>query len=132
MMEQAKMSVILVSGELEKLQAGCLISSVAAMSGMEVNVFVTMEALRYFRKEVVEARDFKAGLIGREMLNKNVDLFYKLLENGKEMGNLKVFGCAMALDLMGWKKEDFIEVFDEVIGVTAFLGKAAGSQVIVM
>lgn len=131
-MEQPKLSVILLSGELEKLQAGCLISSVASMSGMEVNVFVTMEALRSFRKEVIEAKDFKAGLIGQEMLNKQVDLFYKLLENGKEMGKLKVFGCAMAIDLMGWKKEDFIDIFDDIIGVTAFLGMAAGSQVIVM
>ncbi|WP_258360203.1 DsrE/DsrF/DrsH-like family protein [Moorella sulfitireducens] len=132
-MEQPKLSVILLSGELEKLQAGSLVSSVASMSGMEVNVFVTMEALKAFRKDVVNARDFKtAGEIGREMLNKNVDLFYQLLENGKDMGNLKVYGCAMAMDLMGWKKEDLIDIFDDVIGVTAFLGKAAGSQVIVM
>ncbi|WP_406677870.1 DsrE/DsrF/DrsH-like family protein [Neomoorella carbonis] len=132
-MEQPKLSVILLSGELEKLQAGCLVSSVASMSGMEVNVFVTMEALKAFRKDVISAREFKtAGEIGREMLNKNVDLFYQLLENAKDMGNLKVYGCAMAMDLMEWKKEDLIDIFDDVIGVTAFLGKAAGSQVIVM
>ncbi|MEW8958395.1 hypothetical protein MHOCP_04740 [Moorella humiferrea] len=132
-MDQPKLSVILLSGELEKLQAGCLVGSVASMSGMEVNIFVTMEALRAFRKDVINARDFKtAGEVGREMLNKNVDLFYQLLENGKEMGNLRVFGCAMAMDLMGWQKEDLIDLFDDVIGVTAFLGKAAGSQVIVM
>ncbi|GEA17457.1 DsrE/DsrF/DrsH-like family protein [Moorella sp. E306M] len=132
-MEQPKLSVILLSGELEKLQAGCLVSSVASMSGMEVNVFVTMEALKAFRKDVINAREFKtAGEIGREMLNKKVDLFYQLLENAKDMGNLKVYGCAMAMDLMEWKKEDLIDIFDDVIGVTAFLGKAAGSQVIVM
>lgn len=132
-MDQPKLSVILLSGELEKLQAGCLVGSVASMSGMEVNIFVTMEALRAFRKDVINARDFKtAGEVGREMLNKNVDLFYQLLENGKEMGNLHVYGCAMAMDLMEWRKEDLIDVFDDVIGVTAFLGKAAGSQVIVM
>ncbi|KYH31865.1 DsrE/DsrF/DrsH-like family protein [Neomoorella mulderi] len=132
-MEQPKLSVILLSGELEKLQAGCLVSSVASMSGMEVNVFVTMEALKAFRKDVISAREFKtAGEVGREMLNKNVDLFYQLLENAKDMGNLKVYGCAMAMDLMEWKKEDLIDIFDDVIGVTAFLGKAAGSQVIVM
>ncbi|PRR75020.1 DsrE/DsrF/DrsH-like family protein [Neomoorella humiferrea] len=132
-MDQPKLSVILLSGELEKLQAGCLVGSVASMSGMEVNIFVTMEALRAFRKDVINARDFKtAGEVGREMLNKKVDLFYQLLENGKEMGNLRVFGCAMAMDLMGWQKEDLIDLFDDVIGVTAFLGKAAGSQVIVM
>ncbi|CEP67088.1 DsrEFH-like [Moorella glycerini] len=132
-MEQPKLSVILLSGELEKLQAGCLVSSVASMSGMEVNVFVTMEALKAFRKDVINAREFKtAGEVGQEMLNKNVDLFYQLLENAKDMGNLKLYGCAMAMDLMEWKKEDLIDIFDDVIGVTAFLGKAAGSQVIVM
>lgn len=131
-MEQPKMSIILISGEVEKIHAGCLVGSVAAMSGMEVNIFVTMEALKSFRKDVIAAKDFKAGEIGQEMLNKNVDLFYKLLENAKEMGSLNLFGCAMAMDLMEWKQEDLIEIFDDIIGVTAFLGKAAGSQVIVM
>ncbi|MHB1126535.1 MAG: DsrE/DsrF/DrsH-like family protein [Bacillota bacterium] len=132
-MEQPKLSVILLSGELEKLQAGSLVGSVAALSGMEVNVFVTMDALRSFRKDIIEARNFKtAGEVGQEMLNKNVDLFYQLLQNGKELGSLNLYGCAMAMDLMEWKKEDMVDVFDDVIGVTAFLGKAAGSQVIVM
>ena len=131
-MEQPKLTVILISGEMEKLHAGCLVSSVAAVSGMEVNIFVTMDALKAFRKDVIAAKNFNVGEIGQEMLNKNVDLFYKLLEDAKDMGTCNVYGCAMAMDLMDWKKEDMIEVFDDIIGVTAFLGKAAGSQIIVM
>lgn len=131
-MEQPKMSIILISGEVEKIHAGCLVGSVAAMSGMEINIFVTMEALKSFRKDVIAAKAFKAGEIGQEMIKKNVDMFDKLLENAKDLGNINVFGCAMAMDLMDWKQEDLIDLFDDIIGVTAFLGKAAGSQVLVM
>ncbi|AVX21218.1 MULTISPECIES: DsrE/DsrF/DrsH-like family protein [Carboxydocella] len=131
-MEQPKLTVILISGEMEKLHAGCLVSSVAAVSGMEVNIFVTMDALKAFRKDVIESKNFKTGEIGQEMLNKNVELFYQLLENARDMGTCNVYGCAMAMDLMEWKKEDLVDVFDDIIGVTAFLGKAVGSQIIVM
>jgi hypothetical protein len=33
---------------------------------------------------------------------------------------------------MGWKKEDLIDLFDDVIVVSSFLGMAQGAQVITM
>ncbi|MDX8367042.1 hypothetical protein [Cytobacillus sp. IB215665] len=40
--QQPSIGIILMSDELEKLHAGALVGSVASMSGMKVNVFVTM------------------------------------------------------------------------------------------
>lgn len=133
MSEQAPaMAIILMSGDLEKLHAGALVGSVAAMSGMKVSIFVTMNALEAFLKENVEQQNFTVGTVGTALLEKKVPLFYDLLREGKEIGDLKVYGCAMAMDVKEWKKEDMIDLFDDIIGVTAFLGLAQNAQVVTM
>ncbi|RSK29036.1 hypothetical protein EJF36_20300 [Bacillus sp. HMF5848] len=126
------LAIILLSEEIEKLHAGALVGSVASMSGMQVNIFVTMNALKNFSKEFFAAKDFKAGTVGKEMLAKEIPLFDHLLSEGKDMGDLHIYGCAMAMDVMGWEKDDMIDVFDDIIGVTAFLGMAQNAQVVTM
>lgn len=126
------LAIILLSEDLEKLHAGALVGSVAAMSGMNVNFFVTMNALKAFTKDAIDKQDFKTGTVGNELLNKQVPLFYELLREGKENGDLRIYGCAMAMDVMGWEKEDMSELFDDIIGVTKFLGMAQNAQVITM
>ncbi|MDI6715789.1 MAG: DsrE/DsrF/DrsH-like family protein [Actinomycetota bacterium] len=127
-----KLSIVLMSPDMEKLHAGALMGSVAAASGMEVNFFVTMEALRMFLKETVEKQDFKVSGVGEKLLEKKVDLFYKMLEDAKDLGNLKVYACSLVVDVMGWEKEDMLDLIDDIIGVTAFFGIAEGSQIMVI
>ncbi|PLR82218.1 hypothetical protein CVD25_08595 [Bacillus canaveralius] len=126
------LAIILLSENLEKLHAGSLVGSVASMSGMTVNVFVTMNALKAFKKENFENENFVTGTIGKEMLAKKIPLFNELLKEGKENGVLHIYGCALAMDIMGWEKKDMVDIFDDVIGVTKFLGMAQGAQVITM
>jgi peroxiredoxin family protein len=126
------LAIIFLSKDLEKLHAGSLVGSVAAMSGMKVRMFVTMNALEAFLKENVEKQNFQTGTVGAEMLNKNIPLFPDLIKEGKENGDLHLYGCSMAMDVMGWKQGDLIDLFDDVIGVSSFLGMAQGAQVITM
>lgn len=126
------LAIILLSEDLEKLHAGALVGSVASMSGMKVSFFVTMNALKAFKKDVIGNREFKAGTVGTEIMNKKIPLFYDLIKEGKENGDLSIYGCAMAMDVMGWEKEDMDDVFDDIIGVTKFLGMAQNAQVITM
>jgi peroxiredoxin family protein len=126
-----KLSVVLASDEFEKLQAGCMMASVASVSGIAVNVFVTMAAMTCFRQKTVADRSFpKIGEVGQAAIRKKAPLFSDLLIQGKEMGSLKVFACALALDLIDSKLEEMVPVFDEVVGVATFLGKAEGGQVL--
>ena len=126
------LAIIFLSKDLEKLHAGSLVGSVAAMSGMSVRLFVTMNALEAFLKENVEKCAFQTGTVGAEMLSKNIPLFCDLLREGKENGDLRLYACSMAMDVMGWKREDLIDLFDDVIGVSSFLGMSQGAQVITM
>jgi len=45
-----KISIVCVTGTREKLQMAAMIASVAAATGTEVNVFLSMNALDYFIK----------------------------------------------------------------------------------
>ncbi len=128
--QNTSFAIIVMSEELEKIHAAALVGSMAAMTGTTVNYFLTMNALKAFLKENVSDKNFKTGDVGKAMIEKDVTLFPKLLENGKEMGELNIYCCALAMDVMGWKKEDLIDVVDDVIGVTTFLGMAQDAKVI--
>ena len=126
-----KVSFVLASDALEKLHAVGLMASVAAMSQMDVRVFVTMNAVTALRKETIEKKSFRVeGEVGRRLLSKNAPMFYDLLSQGKMMGSLKVFACGMALDLLEEGLDHFHPVFDEVLGVAGFFQHAEGGQVL--
>ena len=129
-MEQTpKLAVVLLSSDLEKLHAGALMGSVAAMSGMTVYVFVSMDALEQFRKDVIADKRFKTGTVGPMLIEKEVPLYHELIHQGIELGNLHLYACALAMDVMGWKNDELIDDVEEVIGVNQFFGLAEGAQI---
>ncbi len=130
MADAPKLALVLMSPELERLHAAAMMGSVAAMSGMEVNIFVTMGATKMFLKETVEKQDFVLTDVGKTLLEKKVDLYYKLFEDAKEMGSLKVYICSLVSDLMDWKREDFLDIVEDIVGVVAFFGMAEGAQIV--
>ncbi|MEM2325279.1 MAG: DsrE/DsrF/DrsH-like family protein [Archaeoglobaceae archaeon] len=124
-----KLALVLASGELEKLQAASIIASVASSFG-EVMVFATMDALMAFKKDVVAKKAWKSGELGEGMLKTNAPLFVDVLKQAKEVGNLKIYACGMIMDMLKLKKEDFVDIFDDVIGVTKFLEMVEDAKVL--
>jgi peroxiredoxin family protein len=59
-----KLSIICVSGTLEKLQMAAMVASVAAASGSEVSVFFSMNALQFLVKENSTLVPPKEGAFG--------------------------------------------------------------------
>ena len=136
-MEESTMegyAVVLASGELERVQAVSMISSIAASSGTPVQVFATMNGLLAFEQGTVENGEFEvAGPAGEAMLEAggdNVPLFTEQLERAKTIGPLEVFACEMVMDLTGTDLEDYVDVFDDTLGVAGFLNRAADKQVL--
>ncbi|MFB6185008.1 MAG: DsrE/DsrF/DrsH-like family protein [Haloarculaceae archaeon] len=126
-------AIVLASSELARVQAVSIIGSIAAMSEIPVDVFVTMDGLLAFEKETVESGDFDVGPVGKRMLEAedvDVPLFPEQMAQAKEIGPMRVFACSMAMDLMGRSMDDYIDVFDDELGVAGFLEKAADKQVI--
>jgi len=123
-----KINVMLTTENLEQLQMGAMIASVGAVSGSDVSVFLSMNALKYF----VKGNDHKApleGEMGKTMLDKNVPPFLELFEQAVELGDAKVFPCSMAMDMLEIKSEDLFDYVGEPMGLTKFLSDVNQGQV---
>jgi peroxiredoxin family protein len=126
-------AIVLASKELARVQAVSTIGSVAAASDIPVEVFVTMDGMLAFDREVVESGDFDVGPVGQAMLTSedaDVPLFTEQFEQARSIGPLKLFACEMVMDLLGTDLDDYVDVFDDTLGVAGFLGRAEDKQVV--
>jgi peroxiredoxin family protein len=125
-------AIVLASGKLERLQAVSNIASIAAASDIPVDVFATMDGLEAFDRDVVAGMDFEMGPVGRAMMeaeHMNMSLFSENLARAKELGPISVYACELSMDALGKDLEDYEDVFDDVLGVSGFLTRAADKQV---
>ena len=123
-----KISVMLTTENLEQLQMAAMVASVGAVSGSDVSVFLSMNALKYF----VKGNKHKApleGEMGKTMLQKNVPPFLELFEQAVELGDAKVYPCSMAMDMLEIKSEDLFDYVGEPMGLTKFISDVNEGQV---
>jgi peroxiredoxin family protein len=101
-----KFNIVCVTGTREKMQMAAMFASVAAATGDEVTVFLSMNALTYFVKG--RAADAPAeGELGSLLIaEKGVPPFKTLFQQAVELGDAKLLPCSMAMDLMKISKED--------------------------
>jgi len=123
-----KINVMVTSENMEQMQMAAMIASVGAVSGNDVSVFLSMNALKYFLK----GNDFKApveGDMGTKMLEKNVPPFLELFEQAVELGDAKIYPCSMAMDMLEIKSEDLFDYVGEPMGLTKFISDVNKGQV---
>ena len=106
-------------------------ASVAAVSERPVEVFVSMNALRSFQKQPVGDR-YSGGEFSTLLLDRKAPDAIDLFQQGKMLGDMKVFACSMAMDVAGLELDDLIEeLVDDAGGLTKFLADAESGQLIV-
>lgn len=127
-MAAERMSIIVVSGALERLQMAAMLASVGAVSGNEVCVFLSMNALPYFVKGDATVPP-PEGPFGAQMAGKKVPAFRTLFEQAVELGGAKIHPCSMAMDVMGVESAGLEAYLGEPLGLTKFLDDARGAQV---
>lgn len=119
----SKLNIVCVTGTHEKMQMAAMFASVAAASGDEVTVFLSMNALPYFVKERDESAPVE-GELGKLMSKKGVPPFKQLFQQAVELGDAKLLPCSMALDLMEITGEDLEPELGPATGLTRFLSDA--------
>jgi len=125
-------AIVLASGQLERLQAVGNIASIAAASDIPIDVFATMDGLEAFDKERIETMDYEMGPVGEAMMNNenmNMALFVDNLERAKGLGPISLYACELSIDALEKSIDDYADVFDDVLGVSGFLGHAQDKQV---
>lgn len=122
-----RISIIVLSGALERLQMAAMIASVGAVSGNEVTVFVSMNALDRFKRGATAAP--AEGRFGELLAQKSAPAFKQLFRNAVELGEAKIHPCSMAVDVVGLGEGDLEPWLGEPLGLTKFLSDAHGGQV---
>lgn len=149
-----KASIVVFSGDMDKLMAAYVIGTGAAAMGMEVVMFHTFWGLRALKKNVHTGQGlfgkmigfmyggdiskatpskFNFGGIGRWMFNKmmrdkNVASLLELRQMAIDLG-VRFLPCQMSMDVMEIRREDLIDEVEDVVGVAAFIANAEESQI---
>ncbi|MDX2499171.1 MAG: DsrE/DsrF/DrsH-like family protein [Deltaproteobacteria bacterium] len=152
-----KLSMVVFSGELDKVLAAFVIATGAVAMGMEVVMFFTFwgtPVLRDKQKKVggkdvmgkmfgamlptgtgdVKLSNMNMGGMGTAMMKslmkkKNVASLEEMLDLAEELG-VRIYVCEMSMDLMGFKRDEFIDYKGmDFAGVATFLQEAANSKV---
>jgi peroxiredoxin family protein len=152
-----KLSMVVFSGELDKVLAAFVIATGAVAMGMDVVMFFTFwgtPVLRDKKKKTggkdvmgkmfgamlptgtgdVKLSNMNMGGMGTAMMKslmkkKNVASLEEMLDLAEELG-VRIYVCEMSMDLMGFKREEFIDYKGMgFAGVATFLQEAANSKV---
>ena len=152
-----KLSMIVFSGDLDKILASFVIATGAVAMGMEVVMFFTFWGTPVLRDKKksggkkdlmgtmfgamlpkgscsVKLSKMNMGGMGTAMMKslmkkKNVASLEQMIELAAELG-VHIYVCEMSMDLMGFKHEEMIEYPDmEFCGVAKFLDEAMGSKI---
>ncbi len=125
--------ILLCSGEHEKVQMAAMIGSVAAVSERPVEVFVSMNALLAFAKDAPADKRYYGAAFSKLLKEKKAPDPITLFRQGRELGDLKLWACSMALDVRGWELDHLEEgLFEGALGLTKFLSDAEGGQFVTL
>lgn len=152
------LTLLVLSGDMEKGLAACNLALAALASGTHVTIFFTFWGLNLIKKPGARSRgSFLARLmalfnrdhaerqrLGRMnmlglsrlamtklMKSKGLPSFHEGLRLAHSMG-ARVVACSTTLELMGFSRESLIPEVDDVAGATTFLDAARGATVITM
>jgi peroxiredoxin family protein len=151
---QKRLSMIVFSGDLDKLFAAFSIAGGAAASGLEVVMFFTFWGLRALKKKKPTGRTLfgrmlgkmyggdiersapsrmNFGGIGRWMFKKmmkarRIPSLFELRQTAIDLG-VKFYGCQTSMSVMEIPKEALIDEVMACVGVAFFLEQAQQSEI---
>ena len=132
-MSGAPLYILLCSGEHEKVQMAAMMASVGAVSDRPVEVFVSMNAIFAFARDAAPEQRYRGGVFSQLMKEKHAPDALTLFRQGKQLGDLKMWACSMAIGIPGWEMDRLVdELFDGQIGLTKFLSDAESGQLVTL
>jgi peroxiredoxin family protein len=130
-------TIILHSGEMDKLYSALIIGNGALAMGMEAYIYFTFWGLQRLKKGGLDkgplSKMHMLGLgkwmIRRRMKQANVRSLRGMLEDFKELGG-HIMACDMTMEIMGIRPEDLEQEFiDDYCAVGTYVQAARDSEV---
>ena len=130
-------TIILHSGDMDKLYSALIIGNGALAMGMEVTIYATFWGLQRLQKGGLEkgplSKMHMLGLgkwmIKQRMKKQNVASLEQLIADYKELGG-RIIACEMTMDIMGIDRSDLREdLIDEYGAVGTYVRDARESEI---
>ena len=149
-----KLSMVVFSGDMDKVMAAFIIATSAAASGMDVTMFFTFWGLKAIQKdssltgtglfgrmlglmnrggiETIGPSRFNFGGMGRWMMktmmkSKNVASLRELRDTALELG-VKIMPCQMSMDVLEVGVDKMIPAATAPVGAATFVEEAVHSK----
>lgn len=152
--KKRKLSMVVFSGDMDKLMAAFIIATGAAASNMDVTMFFTFWGLRALKKPVNTGKGFFGKMLGlmyggdirkagpskfnfygmgrwmfkKMMADKGVLSMVEFRNLALELG-IKFYPCSMSMDVLEIEDKDFIKEAQPSVGVGFFIAEALESQI---
>ncbi len=151
-----KVTIVVLSGDMDRAMASLIIATGAAAMGMQVTMFFTFWGLNVIRKEgaATSAKDwlrrmfgllnkggaetlplsrFNFGGIGARMMKRVMKKSHmpgvpELLRMAQDL-DVRLIACTTTLGLMGISKDTLIDGVDQLAGVSTYLAEAKDGSV---
>src|SRR4030066_2118208 len=151
--KKKKLTMVVCSGDLDKLMAAFIIATGAAASNMEVTMFFTFWGLRALKKKTLTGKSFMGKMMGimergdiskaspskyslgglgrwmfgKMMKAKKAATLPQLRQMAIELG-VKFYGCQMSMDILEIPREKMIDEVQAYVGVAFFIEQAQESD----
>jgi peroxiredoxin family protein len=131
-----KTTIIVHSGDMDKLYSALIIANGALSFGMDVSLYFTFWGLERLIKDALEKGSLSKdmGESGMQMMNNrmkqaNLASLERLILDYKELGG-KIIACEMTMEIMGITKKDLRqELIDEYGAVGTYIKEARESNI---
>ena len=130
-------TIILHSGDMDKLYSALIIANGALAMGMEATIFFTFWGLQRLKKGALEGGPLSKmhflglgkWMVKRRMKKANVASLERMLQDFKDLGG-KILACDMTMEIMGIRPEDLRQdLIDTYCAVGSYIQEARNSQI---
>lgn len=154
MAKNNKCTIVVFSGDMDKVFGAFIIATAAAAAGMETMMFFTFWGLKAIQKGNLTGKSFFGRMLGlmnrggvnaigpsrfnfggigrwmfkKMMAAKRVAPLSTLLQTAIDL-EVKLYACQMSADVMEIRREDFIPELTGVAGAAMMVKEAAESEV---
>ena len=134
---QDKATIILHSGDMDKVYSALIVGNGALAMGMDVTIFFTFWGLQRLQKGLLDkgplSKMHMLGLgkwmIKRRMKKAKVASLERMLEDFNELGG-KIMACDMTMEIMGIEPEDLRQdLISEYCAVGSYVQEARESRI---
>ncbi|MBU7024067.1 MAG: DsrE/DsrF/DrsH-like family protein [Theionarchaea archaeon] len=132
-----KATLIVHSGDLDKVYSALIIGNGALAMGMDVSMYFTFWGLMRLKKGELEKGSLSRmnflglgkWMVNRKMKKARVRSLEGLMQDFIELGG-KIFACDMTMEIMGIRKEDLRQdLISEYCAVGTYIKEAKESEI---